>query len=62
MDQDLTASGSAELDNGMTISLSHALAVSGGSASDTSSLTLDMGDMGSISYSDTDRWWWITCA
>ena len=53
MDQDLSASGSAELDNGMTISLSHALAVSGG-ASDTSSLTLDMGDMGSITYNDTD--------
>jgi outer membrane protein OmpU len=53
MDQELTASGSAELDNGMTISLSHGLAVSGG-ASDTSSLTLDMGDMGSIVYNDTD--------
>jgi outer membrane protein OmpU len=53
MDQELTASGSAELDNGMTISLSHGLAVSGG-ASDTSSLTLDMGDMGSITYNDTD--------
>jgi len=53
MDQEITASGSAELDNGMTISLSHGLA-SSGSTSDTSSLTLDMGDMGSISYSDTD--------
>ena len=53
MDQELTASGSAELDNGMTISLSHGLA-SSGSTSDTSSLTLDMGDMGSITYNDTD--------
>ena len=53
MDQEITASGSAELDNGMTVSLSHGLAT-GGSASDTSSITLDMGDMGSIVYNDTD--------
>ena len=53
MDQEITASGSGELDNGMTVSLSHGLAT-GGSGSDTSSLTLDMGDMGAISYSDTD--------
>ena len=51
MDQELTAAGSAELDNGMTISLSHAL-TSTGSASNTSSLTLDMGDMGTLAYSD----------
>ena len=53
MDQDISASGSAELDNGMTISVSHGLTGTGG-VSDTSSLTLDMGDMGSISYNDTD--------
>ncbi len=53
MDQELTASGSAELDNGMTVSVSHGLAT-GGSASDTSTLTLDMGDMGKLAYSDTD--------
>jgi outer membrane protein OmpU len=53
MDQEITASGSAELDNGMTISVSHGLAT-GGSGSDTSSLTLDMGDMGKLKYSDTD--------
>ena len=53
MDQEMTASGSAELENGMTVSVSHGLAT-GGSGSDTSSLTLDMGDMGSISYNDTD--------
>ena len=53
MDQEITAAGSAELDNGMTVSLSHGLAASG-SGSDTSSLTLDMGDMGSITYNDTD--------
>ena len=51
MDQELTASGSAELDNGMTVSLSHAL-TSTGSASGTSSITLDMGDMGTVAYSD----------
>ena len=53
MDQELTASGSAELDNGYTVSVSHGLAASG-SGSDTSSLTIDMGDMGTISYNDTD--------
>ena len=51
MDQELSASGSAELDNGMTVSLSHAL-TSTGSTSATSSITLDMGDMGTIAYSD----------
>jgi outer membrane protein OmpU len=53
MDQDISASGSAELDNGMTISVSHGLTSTGGT-SDTSSLTLDMGDMGKLKYSDTD--------
>ena len=53
MDQDISAAGSAELDNGMTISVSHGLTSTGG-ASDTSSLTLDMGDMGKLSYNDTD--------
>jgi hypothetical protein len=51
MDQELSAAGSAELDNGMTVSLSHAL-TSTGSASTTSSITLDMGDMGVVKYSD----------
>jgi len=51
MDQELTAAGSAELDNGMTVSLSHALDATG-SASSTSSITLDMGDMGTLKYSD----------
>jgi outer membrane protein OmpU len=53
MDNELTASGSAELDNGMTVSVSHGLAT-GGSASGTSTLTLDMGDMGKLAYSDAD--------
>jgi len=53
MDQDISAAGSAELDNGMTISISHGLTGTGG-ISDTSTLTLGMGDMGSLAYSDTD--------
>jgi outer membrane protein OmpU len=54
MDQEISASGSAELDNGFTISLSHGLSGSGAEGSDSSSLTLDMGDMGTLSYDDTD--------
>jgi outer membrane protein OmpU len=54
MDQEISASGSAELDNGMTISLSHGLSGSGAEGSDSSVLTLDMGDMGKLSYDDTD--------
>ncbi len=54
MDQEISASGSAELDNGFTVSLSHGLSGSGAEGSDTSSITLDMGDMGSIYYNDTD--------
>jgi outer membrane protein OmpU len=54
MDQEIAASGSAELDNGFTISLSHGLKGMNGDGSDTSSLTLDMGDMGSVGYNDTD--------
>ena len=53
LDQELSAAGSAELDNGMTVSVTHLLD-STGSASSTSTLTLDMGDMGKLSYSDTD--------
>ena len=55
MDNELTASGSAELDNGMTVSVSHGLGSRGdGASSSTSTLTLDMGDMGKIAYSDLD--------
>ena len=54
MDQEISASGSAELDNGFTVSLSHGLSGSGAEGSDTSSITLDMGDMGSLYYNDTD--------
>jgi outer membrane protein OmpU len=51
MDQDMTASGSGELDNGWTVSLSHLLAASG-ATSNTSSITIDMGDAGTLVYSD----------
>ena len=54
MDQEISASGSAELDNGFTISLSHGLKGMNGDGPDTSSLTLDMGDMGTLGYNDTD--------
>ena len=54
MDQEISASGSAELDNGFTISLSHGLSGSGAEGSDSSVLTLDMGDLGSLGYDDTD--------
>jgi len=53
MDQDITASGSGELDNGWVVSLSHALGASGG-GSTTSSITVDMGDAGTLKYSDSD--------
>ena len=53
MDQEITAKGSAELDNGFIVSVSHGLAT-GGSGSDSSTLTLDMGDLGKLSYDDTD--------
>ena len=51
MDQDITAAGSGELDNGWVVSLSHALAASG-ATSNTSSITIDMGDAGTLVYSD----------
>ena len=54
MDQEMTAKGSAELDNGFTVSVTHALAATGGSSSDSSTLTLDMGDLGKLTYDDTD--------
>ena len=55
MDQEIGASGSGELDNGFVISLSHGLSGEETAKSDTSSLTLDMGDMGKLSYSDADQ-------
>ena len=57
MDQEITATGSAELDNGFTVSIAHGLAT-GGSGSDSSTLTLDMGDLGKLTYDDTDGHAW----
>jgi hypothetical protein len=54
MDNEITATGSAELDNGFIVSVTHGLAASGGSGSDSSTLTLNMGDLGTLSYDDTD--------
>ena len=54
MDQEISASGSGELDNGFTVTLSHGLSGSGAEGSDSSVLTLDMGDWGTLSYDDTD--------
>ena len=51
MDQELTASGSGELDNGWVVTLSHLLGTGGG-GSTTSSITIDMGDAGTLKYSD----------
>ena len=55
MDQEISASGSGELDNGFVVTLSHGMSGEETAKSDTSSLTLDMGDMGSLSYSDADQ-------
>ena len=52
MDQEITASGSGELDNGWVVSLSHVLGTSGGGDT-TSSITIDMGDAGTLSYNDS---------
>ena len=54
MDQEISASGSGELDNGFVVTLSHGMSGEETAKSDTSSLTLDMGDMGKLSYSDAD--------
>ena len=54
MDQEISASGSGELENGFTVTLSHGMSGEETAKSDTSSLTIDMGDMGSLSYSDAD--------
>ena len=55
MDQEISASGSGELDNGFVVTLSHGMSGEETAKSDTSSLTLDMGDMGTLSYSDADQ-------
>jgi outer membrane protein OmpU len=54
MDQEISASGSGELDNGFTVSIAHGMKGMNGDGSDTSSITLGMGDLGTLSYNDTD--------
>jgi outer membrane protein OmpU len=54
MDQEISASGSGELDNGFIISVAHGMKGMNSNGSDTSSLTLDMGDLGKLTYDDTD--------
>ena len=54
MDQEIAASGSGEMDNGFIISVAHGMKGMNSAGSDTSSLTLDMGDLGKLSYNDTD--------
>ena len=49
MQQAIVFSGSGELDNGMTASLTHILQADGGNGS-TSTVALDMGSMGTIEY------------
>ena len=50
IDQDINFSGSGELDNGFVVSLSHNI----DQTFDTSTITLDMGDMGTLAYSDME--------
>ncbi|MDC3155917.1 porin [Candidatus Pelagibacter sp.] len=55
MDQEISASGSGELDNGFKVTLTHGMnGMAPSAGSDSSSITLDMGDMGTLSYDDTD--------
>ncbi len=54
MDQEISATGSGELDNGFTVSVTHGLSGMNNAGSDSSSISLDMGDMGKLTYDDTD--------
>ena len=55
MDQELKASGSGELENGFTVTLAHGMSGEETAKSDTSSLTIDMGDLGKLTYQDADN-------
>jgi len=50
MDQDINFTGSGELDNGFVVSVSHNI----DTGFETSTITLDMGDMGTLAYSDME--------
>ena len=52
MQQAISFSGSGELDNGMTVSLTHIMQDDAGTGS-TSTIALDMGSMGTISYNQS---------
>ena len=54
MDQEISATGSGELDNGFVVTLTHGLSGEQTAKSDTSSISLDMGDLGTAAYSDAD--------
>ena len=54
MDQEISATGSGELDNGFVVTLTHGLSGEETAKSDTSSISLDMGDLGTVAYSDAD--------
>ena len=54
MDQEISATGSGELDNGFVVTLTHGLSGEETAKSDTSSISLDMGDLGTVTYSDAD--------
>ena len=47
MSDTMSFSGSGELDNGWTVSMSHAI---DGGANDANSITVDMGDMGKVTF------------
>ena len=47
MSDTMSFSGSGELDNGWTVSMSHAI---DGGANDANSITVDMGDMGKLTF------------
>ena len=53
MDQSIAASGSGEMDNGWTVSLTHYIESNGG-GSDTTSISLGIGDLGTLSYTQDD--------
>ena len=53
MDQQIKASGSGEMDNGWTVSVTHYIE-SGGGGSDSSSISLGMGDLGTLTYGQDD--------
>ena len=57
LNQDMSASMSGELDNGFVVTLTHMIdnsATSTDGSSDSSYLTIDMGDMGTLSYVQDD--------